>query len=55
MRFRYFDPAGNQMTLEELRSMGIMTPAMDHVFATVLARMEKNGKSRELIEKISAE
>lgn len=55
MRFRYFDPAGNQIAPEQLRSMGVMTPAMDHVFATVLERLEKTGKFGEPIEKNPAE
>ena len=55
MRFRYFDPAGNQITPEQLRAMGVMTPVMGHVFATVLERLEKNERSGEPIEKNPAE
>ena len=50
MKFRYFDAAGRQLTLEQLNSMGVLTPAMDHVFATVAERVEKNGNSEDLIE-----
>lgn len=55
MKFRYFDPAGRQLTAEQLRSMQVMTPAMDHVFATVLERLEKNERSVEPIEKVPPE
>lgn len=51
MKFRYFDPAGRQITLEQLRSMQVITPAMDHVFATVLERLEKNERFEAAIEK----
>ena len=51
MVFRYFDTEGKQLTFEQLRLMQISTPAMDHVFATVLERMENSGKKERLIEK----
>lgn len=51
MRFRYFDPAGKQIAPEQLRSMDVMTSAMDHVFATVQERQEKIGKFGKPIEK----
>lgn len=51
MKFRYFDQAGHQITPEQLRTMQVMTPAMDHVFATVLERLEKNERSGDPIEK----
>ena len=51
MKFRYFDVEGRQITLEQLCAMRVSTPAMDHVFATVLERVEKSGKSDERIEK----
>lgn len=51
MKFRYFDPAGRQIAPEQLRSMQVMTPAMGHVFATVVARLEKNERSGGPIEK----
>ena len=51
VKFRYFDPAGRQIAPEQLRSMQIMTPAMDHVFATVRERLEKNERSGQPIEK----
>ena len=55
MRFRYFDQAGNQIAPEQLRAMGVTTPAMDHVFAAVLSRLEKTERSGEAVEKIPAE
>lgn len=55
MKFRYFDPVGNQIAPEQLRSMRVMTPVMNHVFATVLKRLEKTERSGEPIEKTSAE
>ena len=51
MKFRYFDVEGRQITLEQLYSMRVSTPAMDHVFATVLERVGKSGNSDEQIEK----
>lgn len=51
VKFRYFDPAGRQIAPEQLRFMQIMTPAMDHVFATVRERLEKNERSGQPIEK----
>lgn len=41
MNFRYFDANGRQLTSEQLNAMRIMTPAMEHVFATVLDRVGK--------------
>lgn len=43
MNFRYFDAAGRQLTPEQLRSLDLLTPAMDHVFATVAERLGKSG------------
>lgn len=37
MSFRYFDAAGNQLTSEQLRTMQVTTPAMEHVFVTAEA------------------
>lgn len=51
MIFRYFDAEGRQLTAEQLNSMNVLTPAMDHVFATVLERVEKYGKVEGQIEK----
>ena len=50
MNFRYFDAAGRQLTPEQLRSMGLLTPAMDHVFATVAERLGKTGNPAGAIE-----
>ena len=36
MTFRYFDAEGQQLTREQLNAMRIVTPAMEHVFATVM-------------------
>ena len=50
LNFRYFDAAGNQLTTEQLKSMGIVTPAMEHILATVKERMEKTWKSVDRLE-----
>lgn len=50
MIFRYFDAAGNQLTAEQLKSMCIATPVMEHILATVKERAEKNWKSSESLE-----
>ena len=50
MKFRYFDKGGRQLTIEQLHSMRVLTPDMDHVFATVAERVEKNRNSEDLIE-----
>lgn len=39
--FRYFDASGKQLTIDELRAMELVTPAMEHIFVTVLERLEK--------------
>ena len=41
MNFRFFDANGRLLTNEELKAMRIVTPAMEHVFATVLDRAGK--------------
>lgn len=41
MIFRYFDAAGKQLTNEQLKTMNIVTPAMEHIFATVSDRIGK--------------
>lgn len=43
VNFRYFDATGKQLTREQLKTMNIVTPAMEHIFATVA---ERAGKSR---------
>lgn len=50
MKFRYFDAAGKQLTGEQLKSMRIVTPAMEHVFSTVAERVEKSWKEAENLE-----
>ncbi len=50
MTFRYFDAEGRRLTVEQLHSMGVLTPAMDHIFATVAERVEKNERSEDPIE-----
>jgi len=50
LKFRYFDAAGKQLTREELKSMCIVTPAMEHIFATVAERIEKSWKQADTLE-----
>lgn len=50
MIFRYFDTEGKQLTFEQLCSMQISTPAMDHIFSTVLERVESSGKKEGAVE-----
>lgn len=50
MNFRYFDVAGNQLTDEQLKSMRIVTPAMEHIFATVAERIERSWKQGDRLE-----
>lgn len=54
VKFRYFDLAGQQLTQAQLRAMQVVTPAMDHVFATALERIERTGSSADQIEKHTA-
>ena len=51
MIFRYFDVKGKQLTVEQLCSLQVSTPVMNHIFATVLKRMENTGKDSGSIEK----
>ena len=55
MNFRYFDAGGQQITSEQLHSMGITTPAIEHIFASVLERMEKSEKQSKEIENCASE
>ena len=55
MTFRCFDAGGRQLTVEELHSMRVLTPAMDHVFATVAERVEKNERLEDPIENVRPE
>ena len=55
MNFRYFDANGIQLTREQLRSMGIATPAMEHIFATVVERIGKIRKPLDTLEETSPE
>ena len=41
MNFRYFDATGKQLTNEQLKTMNIITPAMEHIFITVADRVGK--------------
>jgi len=43
MLFRYFDSSGKRLTYEQLRSLHITTPVMEHVFATVESRRALRG------------
>lgn len=38
MTIRYFDCQGRQLSHEELRTMNITTPVMEHIVATVAQR-----------------
>ncbi len=49
LNFRYFDAHGNQLTSEQLKIMQITTPAMEHIFATVVERV---GKSRNQLGRL---
>lgn len=40
MTFRYYDCDGHQLTPEQLRELNISTPVMEHVFASVLKRVQ---------------
>lgn len=42
MTLRYFDSQGRQLTYEQLRSMNISTPVMEHIMATVIQRVTGN-------------
>lgn len=55
MRFRYFDAEDREMTLEQLRSMNISTPAIEHIFASVVDRLEKSEKPLKEIERCASE
>lgn len=50
LNFRYFDAAGKQLTNEQLKSMRIVTPAMEHIFATVTDRIEKSWKQADKLD-----
>jgi hypothetical protein len=50
MNFRYFDAAGNQLTIEQLKAMCIVTPTIEHIFATVVERIEKSWKQTDRLE-----
>ncbi len=41
MTFRYYDCEGHQLTSEQLRELNISTPVMEHVFASVLKRVQE--------------
>ena len=50
MQFRYFDADGRQVTPKELRTMQVTTPAIEHIFASLIERLEKSGKPPQEIE-----
>lgn len=50
MNFRYFDAAGNQLTIEQLKAMCIVTPTIEHIFATVVERIEKSWEKTDRLE-----
>ena len=51
MNFRYFDVNGKQLTDEQLKTMNIVTPAMEHIFATVAERVGKTWMPSGELEK----
>ena len=50
MNFRYFDVTGKQLTNEQLKTMNIVTPAMEHIFATVADRVGKAWMKSDKLE-----
>ena len=50
LNFRYFDANDDQLTNEQLKSLHIVTPAMEHIFATVLKRAGKLRNQADIIE-----
>lgn len=50
MYFRCFDADGKQLTADQLKSMRIATPEMEHIFAAVTERIEKNWKQADKLE-----
>ena len=50
MNFRYFDVTGKQLTNEQLKTMNIVTPAMEHIFATVVERVGKAWMKSDKLE-----
>ena len=50
VNFRYFDATGKQLTNEQLKAMNIVTPAMEHVFATVADRIEESRRQSDGVE-----
>lgn len=48
MMLRYFDSQGRQLTFEELRSMNISTPVMEHIVATVIQRVTGNDREESV-------
>lgn len=50
LNFRYFDVTGKQLTNEQLKTMNIVTPAMEHIFATVADRVGKAWMKSDKLE-----
>jgi len=50
MVFRYFDPDGRQLSREQLLSMNVVTPIMEHVLGTVAQRVEKSWENKKQVE-----
>lgn len=44
MTIRYFDCQGRQLSFEELRTLNISTPIMEHVVASVIKRAKNKPK-----------
>lgn len=54
LNFRYFDANGNQITNDQLKTMQVTTPAMEHIFATVVNRVGKSWKEADRLEETSS-
>ncbi len=53
MNFRYFDINGQQITSEQMLSMQIMTPSMEHVLASVMERVLETRRQWNPVENFS--
>lgn len=51
MTFRYYDCDGRQLTFEQLKELNISTPVMEHIFASVVNRMQSENVSYETSSK----
>lgn len=51
MTIRYFDSQGRQITYEELCTMNITTPIMEHIVASVVQRVSGEPESVSTLDK----